>query len=157
MANTMRWRYGETNPVVLAVNADTVIEIGDLIYVASGEAKPAGAQADQSTEAANQEAFHDAFAGVALQQSRSGDTDPIRVATTGVFEFACLSDTFQVGELVGADEAASGTALENQVVASVAAPNLAVGRCAKLVAAADTRVLVDVVSTLLYGGPQVAA
>jgi hypothetical protein len=157
MSNTMRWRYGETNPVVLAVASATVIEIGDLIYVASGEAKPASAQADQSSEAANQEAFHDAFAGVALQQSRAGDTDPIRVATTGVFEFACASDTFEVGELIGVDEAASGTALEDQVVASVATPNLAVGRCAKRVPPADTRVLVDVVSTILYGGPQAAA
>lgn len=157
MANTMRWRYGETNPVVLAVDSATVIEIGDLIYLSSGEAKPAGDQADQSSEAANQEAFHDAFAGVALQQSRAGDSTPIRVATTGVFEFVCVSDTFEVGELIGVDEAASGTALESQVVASVSTANLAIGRCAKRVPAADTRVLVDIVSTILYGGPQTAA
>jgi hypothetical protein len=157
MSNTMRWRYGETNPVVLAVAAETVIEIGDLVWVESGEAKPAAALEDQLSEAANQEAFHDTFAGVALQQSRAGDTDPIRVATTGVFEFACASDTFAVGELIGVDEASSGTALENQAVASVAAPNLAIGRCAKRVPSADTRVLVDIISTILYGGPQAAA
>ena len=157
MSNTMRWRYGETNPVVLAVAAETVIEIGDLVYQDAGAVQSAGDQADQSSEAANQEAFHDGFAGVALQQSRAGDSDPIRVATTGVFEFACLSNTFEVGDLIGVDEASSGTALENQVVASVATPNLAIGRCAKRVTAADTRVLVDIVSTVLYGGPQAAA
>ncbi|MCE9555211.1 MAG: hypothetical protein K8T91_17820 [Planctomycetes bacterium] len=157
MSNTMRWRYGETNPVVLAVAAETVIEIGDLVWVDSGAAKPAGDLADQLTEAANQEAFHDAFAGVALQQSRAGDTDPIRVATTGVFEFACPSGTFQVGALIGVDEASSGTELENQVAVGVATPNLAIGRCAKRVPTADTRLLVDIVSTILYGGPQAAA
>jgi len=157
MANTMRWRYGETNPVVLAVAAETVIEIGDLVWVDTGAAKPAAALEDAFTEAANQEAFHDAFAGVALQQSRAGDTDPIRVATTGVFEFACPGSTFEVGALVGVDEASSGTALENQVVAGVATPNLAIGRCAKRVPTTDTRLLVDIVSTILYGGPQAAA
>ena len=91
VANTMRWRYGDTCPVMLPVDSATVIEIGDLVYLDTDDAKPASAQADQGTEAANQELFHDKFAGVAMQASRSGDTQPIRVATTGVFEFDCLS------------------------------------------------------------------
>ena len=41
MANTMRWRYGETNPVVLPVASATVIEIGDLVVLDTGTAKPA--------------------------------------------------------------------------------------------------------------------
>ena len=110
MANTMRWRYGDTNPVVLAVGSSTVIEIGDILWLDSGEAKPASALADQLSKAANQKALHDAFAGIALQQSRDGDTDPIRVATTGVFEFDCPSATFEVGDLIGVSEASGGTA-----------------------------------------------
>jgi len=31
MPNTMRWRYGETNPVMLPVQLGYVIEIGDLL------------------------------------------------------------------------------------------------------------------------------
>ena len=154
MANTMRWRYGGTSPVMLPVDATTVIEIGDLVYLDTDDAKPASAQADQGTEAANQELFHDKFAGVAMQQSRSGDTQPIRVATAGVFEFDCLSATFEVGKLVGADENTGGNALEDQVVAPVNTSNLAVGRCAKRVNPAGTKVLVDIVSTMLRGGPQ---
>jgi hypothetical protein len=46
--------------------------------------------------------------------------------------------------------------LEDQKVASVATPNLAVGRCAKRLNPAGTRVLVDVESTVLKGGPQAA-
>ena len=157
MANTMRWRYGDTQPVMLPVDATTVVEIGDLIYLETDDARPASSQADQLTEAANQELFHDKFAGVAMQASRNGDTQPIRVATAGVFEFDCLSATFEVGKLIGVDETAAGTALEDQVVAPVATANLAVGRCAKRVNPAATKVLVDVVSTVQRGGPQDAA
>ena len=157
MANTMRWRYGDTNPVLLPVASATNIEIGDLIYLSSGAAKPAALQADAGTEAANQEAFHDAFAGVAMQCSPVGVDEPIRIATSGVFELECLSAAFDVGDLIGADEATSGTALLNQTVVEVATPNLAVGRCAKHVNPAATRVLVEVVSTVMRGGPQLMA
>ncbi len=31
MTDKMRWRYGDTNPVVAPVDSATVIEIGDLV------------------------------------------------------------------------------------------------------------------------------
>lgn len=157
MADTMRWRYGETNPVVLPVDEATIIEIGDLVYLDTDDAKPASAQADQGTLAGNQELLHDKFAGVAMQRSRDGDTDPVRVATTGVFEFDCASATFEVGALLGPVETSGGDALEDQKVVSVATANLAVGRCAKRLSQAGTKLLVDVVSTVMHGGPQAAA
>jgi len=148
----MRWRYGDTNPVVAAVDSATAIEIGDLVYQDLDDAKPASAQADQGGETANQELFADKFLGVAMQRSRAGDTDPIRVATTGVFEFDCPSGTFELGDLVGVDENAGGDGLLDQQVAAVAASKYAVGRAAKRVATAATRVLVDVRSTVMTGG-----
>jgi hypothetical protein len=154
MANTMRWRYGDTNPVMIAVDSGTVIEIGDLIWQLVDDAKPASAQADQGTESANQQLFHDSFAGVAMQASPSGSTQPIRVATTGVFEFDCLSTTLEVGDLLGPDEDAAGTALLDQTVAKVTNANAAVGRCAKRLNPAGTRVLVDIVSSVVKGGTQ---
>jgi hypothetical protein len=153
----MRWRYGDTNPVMAAVGSGTVIEIGDLVYQTSGAVKPASDLADAGTEAANQEAFHDEFLGVAMQASPAGSTEPIRVATSGVFELDCASMTVEVGDLLGVDEDGAGVALEDQVAAKVATPNLAVGRCAKRLNPAGTRVLVEIVSTLLRGGPQAAA
>ena len=156
MAATMRWRYGETNPVLLPVDSATAIEIGDLVYLDTDDAKPASAQANQGSKAANQEAFHDVFAGVAMQRSRSGDTAPIRVATSGVFEFDCASGTFEVGALLGAAQP-SGTTLKDQQVESGATENLAVGRCAKRLNPAGTHILVDIASTVLYGGPQAKA
>jgi hypothetical protein len=131
-----------------------VIEIGDLVYLDTDDAKPASAQADQGTKISNQQLIHDIFAGVAMQASRSGDTQPIRVATTGVFEFDSVSATAEVGDLMGIDENVPGTALLNQTVIKVAAANAAVGRCAKRVNPAGTRVLVDVVSAVLKGGTQ---
>lgn len=157
MANTMRWRYGDTSPVMLPVDSATVIEIGDLVYLATDDARPASSQADQGTEPGNQSLFHDSFAGVAMQASPSGATQSIRVATSGVFEFDCLEATFEVGALIGVDENAGGTGLEDQKVVAVSQIDGAIGRCAKRVNPAGTRVLVDIVSTVLRGGPQAAA
>jgi hypothetical protein len=157
MANAMRWRYGDTSPVILPVDAATVIEIGDLVYLETDDARPAAALPDQGSESGNQQMFHSKFAGVAMQASASGETMPIRVATTGVFEFDGPSATLEVGDLMGADENAGGTALLNQTAVKVTNANAAIGRCAKRLNPAGTRVLVDIVSTTMYGGPQVAA
>lgn len=154
MADVMRWRYGDTNPVSAAVDAATVIEIGDLVYQEVDDARPASSQADLGTEAQNQEGFHDKFLGVAMQASRAGDTAPIRVATSGVFEFITASASYELGALVGL---VGATALADQEVKSVATENLAIGRVAKRVNPAGTSVYVDVVSTVMRGGPQVMA
>ena len=152
MTDKMRWRYGDTNPVVAAVDAATVIEIGDLVLQDTDDAKPAASLSDRGTETANQEGLADGFLGVAMQRSRSGETAPIRVATTGVFEFDCPSGTFELGDLVGADENSTGDALLNQQVDKVAASKYAIGRVAKRQSAAATSVLVDIRSTIMTGG-----
>jgi hypothetical protein len=152
MADKMRWRYGDTNPVVAAVASATVIEIGDLLYQDGDEAKPASAQADLGSEAANQEQLADHFLGVAMQRSRAGETDPIRVASTGVFEFDCPAGTFKLGDLVGVDENAAGNALLDQQVTKTTAAKCAVGRVAKREPSSATSVLIDVRSTVMTGG-----
>ncbi len=152
MTDKMRWRYGDTNPVIAAVDAATVIEIGDLIYQETDDARPASSQADQESETANQQLFTSKFLGVAMQRSRAGETAPIRVASTGVFEFDCPSGTFELGDLVGADENAGGTALLNQQATKVAQSAYAIGRVAKREAADTTSVLVDIRSTVMTGG-----
>lgn len=157
MPSTLRWRYGDTNPVMLPVDSTTVIEIGDLIYLDTDDAKPASSQADGGTLALNQEGLHDKFVGIAMQASASGDTKEIRIATSGVFEMDCAEATFELGALIGAVEIGAGTALEDQKVVTVATANLAIGRCAKRVNPAGTSVLVDIVSTVLKGGPQAMA
>ena len=152
MTDKMRWRYGDTNPVIAAVDAATVIEIGDLVYQETDDVRPASSQADQNTKEANQELFVTKFLGVAMQRSRAGETAPIRVATTGVFEFDCPSGTFELGKLMGVNENAAGTALLNQQAITVVQANRAIGRVAKREATAAISVLVDVRSTVMTGG-----
>jgi len=152
MADRMRWRYGDTNPVVAAVDSATEIEIGDLLYLDTDDAKPASAHPDQGTESANQAALAAKFLGVAMQRSRPGDTDPIRVATTGVFEFDCPSTTFELGDLIGGDENAAGNALLDQQVSKVTQAQYAIGRAARRAPTAATTVLVDIRSTVMTGG-----
>ena len=153
MSNTMRYRRGDTKPVFVAPASATVIEIGDLVYLDAGtkQPKPASAQADEGNLLGNQMAFHDVFLGVAEQQSRNGDTDPIRIATAGDFEFACAAATFDLGDLIGPVEASSGTALEDQKVGEVAGEYAAIGRCCQPVAPAATAVMVRIHSTVMEG------
>ncbi len=152
MADRMRWRYGDTNPVVAAVGAATEIEIGDLLWQDVDNAKPAAAQADQGSEPANQEEFAANFLGVAMQRSRAGDTAPVRVATTGVFEFDAPAGNRELGDLMGAAENAAGTALRNQQVAPVMESRYAVGRIARRETNSPVTALVDIRSTVMTGG-----
>ena len=152
MSDRMRWRYGDTNPVVAAVDEQTVVEIGDVVWHDTDEAKPAAALEDVGTKAENQAALVAKFLGVAMQRSRAGDTAALRVATTGVFEFDCAAASFALGDLIGPAGNADATGLLNQQVEKVATANLAIGRVARREPANSTRVLVDVRSTVMTGG-----
>ena len=140
----MRWRYGDTNPVVAAVDADTVIEIGDLLWQDIDDAKPAASLRGSRDLGYAQGLFADKFLGVAMQRSRKGDTAPIRVATTGVFEFDCEPAKFELGDLIGPDG--------NQQVKRVSDKLKAIARVAKQVPRPLTDVLVDIRSTVMTGG-----
>lgn len=157
MANRMLYRWGETNPVRVAVDSAQVIEIGDLLWLNTDDARPASQNTYYASLSQTQANFHDKFLGVAEQQSRSGDTDTIRVATTGVFEFDCAAATFEIGDLVGPDDNAGATALLDQQVILTGHAGCAVGRVAKRYTSNTTSVEVDIVSYTMYGGPQPGA
>jgi hypothetical protein len=159
MSDKMRWRYGDTNPVVAAVDADTVIEIGDLVWQDGDDAKPASFQYPLPDGAPSRAAmFKMHFLGVAMQRSRQGDSAPFRVATTGVFEFDCPPGAFELGDLMEPDLSPTGDALLNQQVRKVdpqfCGEHRAIGRVAKRESAAKTSVLVNIRSTVMEGGVQ---
>jgi len=137
---------------VAAVQAATTIDIGDLLWQDTDNAKPAAALANHGNKTANQQALAQDFLGVAMQRSRMGDTAPVRVATTGVFEMDCAGSTFELGDLVGADTDAAGDTLLNQQVAKVGRAAQAIGRAARRAASTTASVLVDVRSTIMTGG-----
>jgi len=105
MANVMRWKRGETNPILCPVAGTAVVEIGDLLVLADstkmlnsttafGGGTPSAnykvypfSYVASSSQANDEIVASDHFIGVAMQASASGSTDPIRVATDGVFEF----------------------------------------------------------------------
>lgn len=155
MSEVFRYLHGDTNPIAVAVNSATVIELGDLLYLVTDDARPFSDQADLGTLAQNQEGVHDMFLGVALSRSRAGDTLDVNIATRGVFEFDTASATYQPGDLVGSAGTGSGglVGMANQTVAAVATANLAVGRVSKLATSA-TKVQVSILSTVMHGGPQ---
>ena len=146
MADTFRLRHDDVDKFLGAVDSATVIEIGDLLYHDSDDVKPASSQTDQLSEEANQSLFASKFGGVAMQASDTGDTDAIRVATDGIFEFACPSGTWEIGDLVGASEDSGGTGLEDQQVESVSRPENAIGFVAQREASAVTSVKVRLLS-----------
>jgi len=155
MAHVLRYRYGETNPVTANVASADVIEVGDLIGIDTTAKPVEDTDWWNSNEAGTQEDFHDAFLGVALEGSASGETKDISVATSGVFEMIAESDTYLFGQQVGPyDAGATGTNLASQSVEDVATANLAIGRVAKRETVAATSVHVDIKSTLYMGGPQ---
>ena len=151
MSDKLRWRYGDTNPVVAAVDSATVIEIGDLLFLDTDDVKPASSKTWSANLAGTQDLFADKFLGVAMQRSRSGDTTQIRVATAGVFEFDCASVVAELGDAIGPASNSGGTALEDQKVAKVSNLNYAIGRVAKREATASTTLLVSIQSTLMAG------
>ncbi len=161
MANKFRYRYGETSPpVVVPVDSAQVIEIGDLIWLNTDDARPASQSTYAGGLPTSQEAFVDNFLGVATQQSISGDTESITIATSGVFEFDCAADQFEVGDLLAAADNSGSTALEDQKVVSLGDGHAdvdvprAIGRCAKRAGSNVTSVLVEIKSTVMTGGYQ---
>jgi len=159
MSNIMRWRYGQTNPVTLQVEEETCVEIGDLIWREVDYAKPASSIDDIGRRVPllmAQRDFRNAFAGVAMQRSVVGDIRDIRVATSGVFEFDCDKSRFDLGQFVGAKQDGRG-ALEDQGVVGLVDQGRAaraIGRVARQVAIADTKVLVDIDTITVSDGQQ---
>lgn len=151
MSDKMRWRYGETNSVIAAVDSSTVIELGDLLYLSDGEAFPASAMTPESTVAATQAAFSAAFLGVAMQKSNSGDAAPIRVATTGVFEYDAPSATYGLGDMVGIYEEEAEDDLPSQKLDVVELVAGAIGRVCRIESTATTSILVTLKSVVMNG------
>lgn len=144
------FRKGENNSIVAAYDGSIAVDKGDLMFLDSDDAKPASSQSDAGTEAKNQRTFAQLFLGVAGESRLSTDSSgDIKVHPTVDAEYDCASATFEVGDLVAVDEAASGTALEDQKLVKTTDPDVALGYAIKRYASATTRVQVRLVSRLM--------
>jgi hypothetical protein len=136
----------------------TVIEVGDLLYHDGTSVYPASSQVDNVGEEDNQAEFARTFIGVALEASASGQTADILVETNpnAEFEFTVPSATYAMGALLGASEAGSGTALEDQVLEAVTSQDLAIFTVSKDEAAATTTVRCKMIRSLAWGNDKVS-
>lgn len=144
----MRWRYGETNPVVGQVPEDVSVEIGDLVYYDSDSVKPASLYTVQSSKSLSQSGFAAKFLGVAMQRSPAGEISSIRIATSGVFEYDATQNTFILGAYVGIEERPSRAGIETQKVSTSTAEG-AVGRVVRREPVATNVVYIKIQSRII--------
>jgi len=131
----------------MAVDASTVIEAGDMLFLDTDDVKPAGSFTWDTSLAVTQAAFKDLFVGIAAQAHPSGVAGQILVMTKGVFEMESPSTAWQYGALVGPDKASGNALLSQTVETAVAASSVGVVRDV----GTKTRVKVYFVSQLLHG------
>jgi len=118
------------NLLEFVADASLQIDIGDLMYHDTNDAKPASSQADGGTEAINQRTFAALFAGVAVSSHQSSEgASKVRVVPDIIIQMPCPSTTWEIGELVGASENSGGDGLLDHQVEKVASKDLAIGTC----------------------------
>lgn len=153
MANQMRWRYGDTMAVMAAVAPETVIEIGDLVWLDGGMTRPASEVC--AADSFLHQTFAELFLGVALSRSRDGESAAVRVATVGVFGFDCLPQCWEIGDLIAVRKLPGKNSLDNQSVMGAPFHMSAIGRCVRREPEKRSAVLVAIQSTIMTGGVQV--
>lgn len=137
-----------TVPVKLTGSVPTsTIQPGDLVAMVSGFAVPATAFTWTTDEATTQTNFAAVFVGMSNSRSIAATTDArqleIGVTMAGEIEMDAVSATYNVGDYVGCNSAAS--ALLQQVKA-VATKARAIGMVVRKEATATTRILVRLIT-----------
>ncbi len=124
--NRIRFRSGQVQLRKVRVDADTVIEAGDLVWLDGDDAKPASMFAWNTDLATTQSSFAAVFLGVAHQQSRAGDSDPISVDVSphAVYEFDVAAGNYEIGQSLGPDESV-GSLMDQQLETASAANAIA--------------------------------
>lgn len=155
MADKMRWRYGETNPIMAPPKSESLIEIGDFLWwdITAKLARPFCELDPLTSWPSGAQNASKYFLGVAMQRSPEGDTTPIRVATTGVFELDSeANQVYELGEYVAAVRATSPLKIENQKVLSTTSGLSGIGFVEKRESSNPATVLASIKSTWLRGG-----
>ena len=125
-------------PESVRVDSSTVIAVGDLLYLATDDARPLDAFTWDTDLATTQAALAAVFLGVAMEGSADGETDPILCDVGGesIYEFACASGTYEVGATLGGDQIAGPLVSSDTLEA--AASGAAIARAREYKASAAT-------------------
>ncbi len=135
--------------------ASLAIGIQDLLYWDTSGLTPLpfSSAVDLGSAALMQAFVAKNFLGVSNSAQISTDATqrPVRIVIDKIIEFPCPSQTFVMGDLVGAYYSAN--VLSDQQVTRVAYPHLAVGKVIKAYASNTTVVQCRLLSRHLLGGP----
>lgn len=131
--------------VVIPAAAATVVSPGDMVFrsTSTGKALPLSDQTDQTSEELNQRLARKTFLGHARTGKTSSEAEKdILVDTSLETEYAvtCVSETHEIGDLLGPDEQSNGTQLENQKLVKVTNLGMATHVCVKRDSSAATSV-----------------
>lgn len=154
--NKLRFRSGQVHLRKVRVDADSVIEAGDLVWLDTDDAKPASEFTWTTNLATTQGNFAAKFLGVAHQPSAAGDTAPISVDVSpdAVYEFDVASGSYELGQPLGPDENSSAL-MNKQLEGAVAAS--AIARAAEFTTGAVTTLRVTFASAYHTGSGNVNA
>ena len=154
--NRLRFRSGQVEMRKVRVDAGTLIEAGDLVWLDGDDAKPASDFAWTSDLATTQAAFAAKFLGVSHQQSAAGDTEPVSVdvGPHSIYEFDVNSAAYEIGAPLGPDEQSS--ALMNQQLEAAAAGS-AIALAAEFTSGAQGTLRVSLASAYATGSANVNA
>lgn len=126
------------------VASATVIARGDMCWMAGSdnEIYPASDFPWDTNIATTQAAFAEVFAGIAYQNSPSGETDDVSVdvSSESEYEFDCNSATYALGATLGPDQDTTADLLSQKLEAAVAGSSVAVAM--EKYTSATTRVVV---------------
>jgi hypothetical protein len=136
MSNALRFRSGQVELHRLPVDADTVLNPGDLVYLDTDDVKPAADLPFNEDLATTRADFAAVFLGVCHQFSQAGDTDDVSVdlSPLAVYEYDVTEATFQVGDTLA--PAGDSNGLESQRLSQVADATKTIARAAEHKAAA---------------------
>ena len=160
MAKANRHLRGETNEIQVPIHGNVVIEKGDLTYLFGVAAQIHGgyyaAAVDYygfpaaSLMAVTNPYTERFFAGVAMKGSKSGVTETLPVATSGIFRFPnALAQTIKVGYAVSGASSSGTTGYNQSVVCSNAQTANRVGMCVK---AGTSQTNVDFALMTIFSG-----
>ena len=145
-----------------AVDAATVIAIGDLCWLDADDVKPAShTNLWTGSLAGARGKLAEWFVGVALSaHAANAREQTVRVASQAVVRMSCDSSTFEIGDLVGGMQDGSSSFLKAQHVGRIApsavtgtfTTSMAIGRVSKREATAVTIVNFEIMGRGVAGG-----
>ena len=147
--NKLRFRSGQVQLVKVPVEAASVINAGDLVWLDTAGAKPASMFPWTTNAATTQGNFAAKFLGVAHQHSSAGNSDPVSVdiSPMSVYELDSAPATYKFGDFLGPDDQANHL-LDQQLKVSSAA-TMAIARAVEFTGAGATTLRVVLASA--YG------